>query len=172
MGHFDANAPITLRTDACKYGIDAILAQADDCGTERVIACASRALSDPESRYSTTDQEGPAIIWAIKKFRPYAYGRRVTVVPDNHALCWIMTAKYLTGRLARWSLQLQEYDIRVVYEQGRKHLEAHCLSRYPERRGEVKTVVKGSHGSPPSPAHHRSAGPRRSPRSPQSASRA
>ena len=132
LGHFNMQLPITLRTDACKYGIGAIAAQTDSSGREHVIAYASRTLSETESEYSTTDQEGLAVIWAMKKFRPYVYGRPVTVVTDHHALCWLMTAKGLTGRLARWALQLQEFELQVVYKQGRKHLDADCLSRYPE----------------------------------------
>ena len=131
LGLFDKDAPATLRTDACGHGIGAILAQTDGHGEGRVIAYASRTLSDPETRYSTTDQEGLAVVWAMKKFRPYFYGRRITVVTDHHALCWIMTARNLTGRLSRWALQLQEYDIEIVYRQGRRHLDADCLSRYP-----------------------------------------
>ena len=42
-----------------------------------------------------------------------------------------MSKRELVGRLARWSLSLQEWNLTIVYRSGKLHTNADCLSRYP-----------------------------------------
>lgn len=68
-------------------------------------------------------------MWAVNKFAGSIDGLPVTVVADHQALKWLMSLKSPTGRLARWALLLQGFDITIRYSPGRTNVVADTLSR-------------------------------------------
>ena len=131
LAHPDFTKPFIVSTDASNFAVGAVLKQKGDDGKDHAIAYFSQCMNKAELNYSATEKECLAVILAVKKFRPYLYGTRFTIVTDHCALCWLMRVRNPNGRLVRWSLMLQDLDFEIEYESGRKHLEADALSRAP-----------------------------------------
>ncbi|CAC5358979.1 Retrovirus-related Pol polyprotein from transposon 297,Retrovirus-related Pol polyprotein from transposon 412 [Mytilus coruscus] len=137
----DFEKPFILYCDACDFGVGAVLAQKTDPNEklDNPIGYASRQLRKHELNYAVIEKEALAIVWAVDHFCQYLYGHKFTVITDHNPLRWLMTVKNPSGRLARWSLALQEYDLTIEYRSGKLHGNADGLSR----RGETQTVVAG-----------------------------
>lgn len=127
----DFDRPFVLQTVASQSGIGAVLTQDHD-GEERVVAYASRTLNAAERNYSVTEKECLAVVWGIRKMRPYLEGYSFTALTDHQALKWFQTIDSPSGRLARWSLELQQYDFTIEYRKGENNLVADALSRQGE----------------------------------------
>ena len=126
----DFTLPFELYVDASLDGLGMTLGQMQN-GKEVVIAYAGRSLNSAELSYSATEKEALAIIEGIKTFQPYLYSRKFTVHTDHHALKWLRTTKDVTGRLARWSLFIQQFDFNIKHRPGITNGNADGLSRHP-----------------------------------------
>lgn len=134
----DFNKTFTLQTDASDYGIGVVLTQEFD-GSEKVIAYASRHLNKAERNYSTTEKECLAIIWGIRKMKPYLEGYQFRILTDHLSLKWLNSIESPTGRLARWALELQQFNFIVQYRKGKQNTVADALSRQPcEKLNSIK----------------------------------
>jgi site-specific DNA-cytosine methylase len=120
-----------LYTDWSKQGVGAVLAQVDEHGVEKMVACISRSLNVHEKNYSSYEGELLAAVWAIKTFRVYLHGIKFTVITDHQPLLWLMTCNELTGKHARWALMLQDFDFTIEHRPGLKHQNADVPSRFP-----------------------------------------
>ena len=135
LAHYDPNLPVHLACDASQYGVGAVLSHIMLDGSEKPIAYASRSLATAEN-YSQLDKEALAIIFGIKRFHQYIYGRKFQLVSDHKPLMSILDAQkgipvMASARLQRWALMLAAYDYSIVYRPGPKLANADCLSRLP-----------------------------------------
>lgn len=121
--------PFVLRTDASAYALGAVLMQGENPTEERPIEYASRLLTSAERNYHTTEREALAVVWALDKFRGYIEGAQTRVATDHQPLKWLLSLKTPSGRLARWAMKIQCYNLDIEYTPGRVNLVADTLSR-------------------------------------------
>lgn len=124
----DFSKPFVIQCDASDVGLGGLLLQNID-GKESVIAYASRSLSRTERNQSVTQRELMALIFSIETFRYFIEGQHFTVITDHAALQWLKNIVNPTGKLARWSLNLQQYSFDVVHRKGKYNVVADALSR-------------------------------------------
>lgn len=105
------------------------------------MAYASKVNDAVVAQYSITELECLAVMWSVRLFRPYLYGRVFTIRTDHSALKWLMTASDLEGRLHRWALTRQEYQLHVEYRSDKANVVADALSRAPIRQLTVRALT-------------------------------
>lgn len=117
-----------ITTDASDIAIGSVLSQVFEAG-ELPIAFASRTLTKAEKNYSVIEKELLAVVWSIKHFRAYLYGRKFKLISDHKPLVWLFGMSNPSSRLMRWRLELEEYDFEISYKPGALNKNADALSR-------------------------------------------
>ena len=77
LAYFDKTKKHTIQCDASKKGLSAVLLQ-----ESKPVMYVSRVLTETEQRYSNTERELLAIIFAPERLNHYTFGRTITVT--NH----------------------------------------------------------------------------------------
>ena len=101
---------------------------------KHVITYASRSLTATEQRYSQTEREGLAVVWACEHLHLYVYGKPVTIYTDHKPLVSIYDNPNSKPpvRIERWARRLQPYQVTVKYQRGDIN-PADYLSRHPTK---------------------------------------
>eukprot|EP00042_Codosiga_hollandica_P025425 m.113500 g.113500 ORF g.113500 m.113500 type:complete len:1292 (+) comp51865_c0_seq4:40-3915(+) len=136
----DLKSPFVVTTDASRVGVGAVLSQWLG-GELRPVQFLSRALQPAERNYTATELELLAVVFAVKRFRPYLFGSCFSLETDHSALVWLRSMTGATGRLARWILTLQEYEFTVQHKAGSENIVADALSRAPVASAHVASVT-------------------------------
>ncbi|UYV79717.1 K02A2.6-like [Cordylochernes scorpioides] len=133
--HYSMKLPLTLTCDASAYGISGVLCHIVE-GEEKPITFVSRTLSSAEVKYSQTEKEALAIVFATSKLRQYLFGRKFVLKSDHKALTTVFGNKRLlppliANRLHRWALELSNFDFDIRYTNKDTMLCADAFSRLP-----------------------------------------
>ena len=110
--------------DASRAGLGCVLMQPG-----RVVAYGSRQLKNHEQNYPTHDMELAAVIFALKIWRHYLYGKQFGVYSYHKSLKCIFTQRDLNMRQRRWMEFLEDYDFTLHYHPGKENVVADALSR-------------------------------------------
>jgi hypothetical protein len=135
LGYFDPTKPTRLYVDGSKKdGVGSILAQLDGkTGKYQPIRYDSRALTDPETRYSQIEVESLSIYTGIMKAHIYLYGLKEFVVVTDHEPLLSLYNKYketIPPRVKHHKIMTQGYNYTLVYEKGSTN-PSDYLSRHP-----------------------------------------
>ena len=135
--HHDPELPISIATDASPIGIGAVLSHMLPNGEERPIQFASRSLTKTERKYPQIEREALAIVFALRKFYMYIYGRRFTLITDNKPLTALLgphksLPALAAERMQRWAMYLAGFNYEIRYRTSKENANADCLSRLPD----------------------------------------
>ncbi|KAL7641285.1 UNVERIFIED_CONTAM: hypothetical protein RMT77_008423 [Armadillidium vulgare] len=116
-----------LQTDTRDVSLGAVLMQVYDDGNFP-IAYASKKLTMREKAYSTIEKEGLGILFGIKKFDNYLFGKEFVLQIDHRPLIFMQKIKYTNTRVMRWALFLQKYKFRIESIKGVNNTAADYMS--------------------------------------------
>lgn len=136
----DFNQTFIIQCDASDVGLGAILLQGEG-DNEKVIAYASRSLTNTERNYSATEKECLACLFGIEKYRPYVELTRFKVVTDHHALLWLHKLQSPSGRLARWTARMSQYSFDIEHRKGKFNIVPDALSRAPVLVSQISSMT-------------------------------
>ncbi|XP_037299019.1 uncharacterized protein K02A2.6-like [Manduca sexta] len=147
LTHFEPDSRLVLSVDAGPAGLGAVLEKGDE-GQERPIAFASRSLSASERNYTQVQKEATAIVFGVKYFHQFLYGREKPFIlkTDHRPLIAIFGKKngvsvMAATRLQRYAIFLSAYNYEICYISSQNNVVADYFSRAPLCETALETNV-------------------------------
>lgn len=109
----DFSKDFIIYTNATEEAVAAILMQKKLQNHEQPIAFMSQSLSDAAIQYTLIEKHAYALVKAIEKFRHYILGKHIVVKVPLHAVKYLLSQTYLSGKLANWLTKIQEHDLSI-----------------------------------------------------------
>jgi hypothetical protein len=120
-----------LRTDASELGVGAVLLQKfikeDKTEVLQPIAFVAKKFSDAAKNWSTIEQEGYGIFYAVKCLAYYLIGKEFVVETDHNNLVWMEASE--VAKIVRWRIFLQSFNFKLRHIAGKLNVIADWFSR-------------------------------------------
>ena len=112
------------------------------------MAFASRSLTKSERNDAQINKEALGIVWSVKKFYTYLFGRSFTLVADHQPLTPIFSPNKgipvtTAARLQKYDLFLSGFDYQIEYKNTKRHINADSLSRLPLNEPDRQDTIDG-----------------------------
>nr|GEW15644.1 reverse transcriptase domain-containing protein [Tanacetum cinerariifolium] len=136
------NLPFELMCDASDFSFRAVLGQKDGKNFHPIYFT-SKTLDPAQQKYTVTEKELMAIVFAFENFRSYLILSKTIVHTDHSALRHLFKKQDAKPRLIRWILLLQEFDIEIMDRKGTDNVAADHLSRIEndETRDDSESMI-------------------------------
>nr|GEX59048.1 hypothetical protein [Tanacetum cinerariifolium] len=120
----DFEKQFVIETDACAYGLGAVLMQ-----EKRPIAFLSKAISPKQQGLSVYKKVLLAILMAVKQWHYYLITGPFLIRTEQHGLKHLLMHKVTTSLQHKWLARLLGYDYTIEYKAGQENVAADSLSR-------------------------------------------
>jgi transposase InsO family protein len=126
--YFDPKKPTVLEVDASLKGLGACLLQHG-----KVVASASKSLTQAQSDYSNIERETLALAYGVTRFHMFLFGKEFTVESDHKPLEMIVRKPLNSAppRLRKILTKVQGYTFDLKYKPGSQMVLSDTLSRLP-----------------------------------------
>ncbi len=128
----DFAKPFRLMTDASELEVGLVLSQENDQGIDHPVGFYSKKLNQHQRKYSTIEKETLVLILALQHFEVFVTSGEypVKVCTDHNPFTFLRKKrKTKNQRLVRWSLLLQQYDLKIEQVPERQNVVADAVSR-------------------------------------------
>jgi transposase InsO family protein len=131
----DFSKQFCIKTDACAYGIGAVLVQ-----DGHPLAFISKPLSPKHAGLSTYEKEYLAILLAVERWRSYLQHKEFLIFTDQRSLIHLSDQRLNTPWQQKVFTKLLGLQYKIVYKQGSSNKVADALSRRPHSSHQLSAV--------------------------------